>query len=1182
MNLSSQIKGYTFVLSIFLLLSTLTVNSQIKINEFVSSNVTGLSDDDGDFPDWIELYNTSTSPINLGTYYLSDDISDTTKWNIPEVQIPGQSHLLVFASGKDRTDLVTEWYTIIDKGDNFSYLVPTQEPDASWRTVGFDDSSWSTGPSGFGYGDDDDATVIGTTMSVFVRKTFTIEDTSNIAQAVLHMDYDDGFVAYINGIEIARDNLGTPGTIIPYNQGSDTYDHEARMYQGLPPNEFRLLNWSGFLKEGENVIAIQVHNHSTSSSDITCIPFLSLGLRNAQGNTASEYLELPKSYLHTNFKIKAEGESLYLFNNKTFVDSIGATNLNADISYGRRTDGNSQWVYFGTPTPSSANSGDYATTLNTDSVHFSVAGGKHASSVTLSLSNPDNPSSIIYYTTDGSVPTVSSKLYSAAFSIGTTTIIRARVIDTGKLAGPVVSNTYIIGESHTLPVVSISTDPANLWDYYTGIYVMGPNAEAGNPYFGANFWMDWEKPVHFEYYDKNNVKQIDQGAGLKIYGAWSRANPQKSLALYARKEYGDGSFSYKFFDNRENDKFEALVLRNSGNDFFSTHFRDAFISHVMDPLQLETQGFQPTVLYLNGEYFGIINLREKINEHFISDHTYINSETVNILQNGGEVVQGVNTKYEEFLNFINTTNLSTDTNYEKVKNYIDVDNFIDYILAQTFIDNRDWPGNNIKFWNTTSNKSRFRWILFDTDFGFSLYGSTNYNYNTLSYALVDNGPDWPNPPWSTLVFRKLKTNAKFKEQFVKRAKHYLNTCWNIGVMNSKVDSIKQLYSSEIVDHCTRWDFNYTDWNNEVIKLKNFAGNRPYYFEKYLQEVFVYTQKVLVNLDVSNNMGFIKVNKRNITGFPYSDDYYNNSEIELIAIPNPGYRFVRWTGTYTSEYRRIAPKLSGNISLTAVFEAATDDDVNVVFNEVFYKSSETMKPGDWVELYNAGNTSVNLLNWTFSDTQKDSAMHINKSILLAPDEYIVLCKDLEKFKTTYPMVNNVVGEFEFGLSSTGDFLRLYNSSNKLIDFVDYFPSGSWPSDANGTGASAELIDPETDNYLGKNWEASIDGGTPGEANRTHASLGIFAPSRSLDANLQCVPNPFVDQANVYFNATKEGNYYLEISSLTGTKVYQSNNLFYFEGSQQIDVHLDHKLPQGVYILTLFGQGKQQSIKIVITN
>jgi len=695
--------------------------------------------------------------------------------------------------------------------------------------------------------------------------------------------------------------------------------------------------------------------------------------------------------------------------------------------------------------------------------------------------------------------------------------------------------------------------------------------------------MDWEKPVHFEFYDKNNIKQIDQGAGVKIFGAWSRAHPLKSMALFARKEYGDGSFSYKFFNNRKNDKFEALVLRNAGNDFYQAHLRDGFMGHVMEPLNIESQGFQPTVVYINGEYWGVLNLREKINEHFISDHTYIRADSVNILQNNGDIVQGTNTKYLELLNFIENNNIAIEANYEKVKEYIDIENYMDYMLAQTFIDNRDWPGNNIKFWNTTSNKSRFRWILYDTDFGFNLYGSENYLYNSLADALATNGPNWPNPPWSTLLFRKLKANSEFKEEFVKRAKHYLNTCWKPQVMNAKVDSLKNIYKDEMVDHCQRWNLNYNNWSYEVERLKTFSNNRPYYFEKYLKEIFGFNESVKVNLAVSSEQaGFIKLNQRKINDYPYSENQFVNTDLEVIAVPYPGYRFVKWEGDLTSRNNRVVAGIRGTIAATAIFEPADSEDRMIVFNEVFYKSSESIKPGDWVELFNAGKTSVDLLNWSFSDTQEDSALTISQSILLGPKEYYVLSKDLEKFKTTYPMVNNVYGEFEFGLSSNGDYLRLYDNNGQLVDAVDYYPTGSWPSEANGLGASAELMDATTDNAYGYNWEPSIDGGTPGGPNLSYKDVGIFNPAQQLDADLRCVPNPFQSETNVIFNTSRQGIYKIEITTISGLKVFEGNEIFYLEGMQQLKIKLNRMLPQGMYILSLYGQGKQQSIKVIITN
>ncbi len=642
MNLFSHARVLLLV-SLFLF-QYLQSTAQLKLNEMVSSNITQLADEDGDYPDWVELLNTSQEAINFGEYTITDDLSDTLKWQFPSVTMAPGSYQVVFASGKDRSNPVNTWHTIIDKGDSFNYLIPDHEIGDGWKGTGFDDQSWLSGPSGFGYGDDDDATSTGVVMSLFVRKEFTVSNIEDLVQLVLHLDYDDGFIAYINGVEVARDNLGTPGEKVAYNAPADDYNHEAQMYQGLPPNKFEIHEWDNILRTGTNVLAIEVHNFSTSSSDLSCIPILSLGLKTTEDHPVSTHVNLPQSYLHTNFKIKAGGEAIYLFHQKELVDSIGAVRVPSDISYGRQPDGGWEWRYFQNPTPFASNGEMGVETLMTDSVSFSHLGGHYNQAFDLDLTIPDNDTGLIYYTTDGSVPDESSLLYEEPIHIHADAVIRARAIVEGQLSGPVITNTYVLGRTHSFPIVCLSTNPDNFWDYHTGIYVKGPNAEADNPHFGANFWQDWERPVHFEYYDKEGNKQIDQGAGVKIFGAYSRAHPQKSLSLFARKEYGDGAFSYRFFTSKDHDKYEALVLRNAGNSFWDTHFRDAFMTTAMKDIGLEYQAFQPTAVYINGEYWGVLNMREKVNEHFIADNTGAKSDSVNILEMDGATVHGENSR----------------------------------------------------------------------------------------------------------------------------------------------------------------------------------------------------------------------------------------------------------------------------------------------------------------------------------------------------------------------------------------------------------------------------------------------------------------------------------------------------------------------------------------------------------
>ena len=200
------------LLSFFIILFFVDVSyaQQVYINEMMSSNSFTIADEDGDFSDWIEIYNSESTSVDLSGYGLSDDVSTPYKWILPSLTIAPKDHLLIFASDKNRTEYVRHWETVIDWGDVCKYRLGTSEPPASWKNLGYDDQSWTSGPSGFGFGDGDDSTIVPTSVnSVYIRKTFSVQDVNDIKMAVLHVDYDDAFVAYLNGVEIARANIGT-------------------------------------------------------------------------------------------------------------------------------------------------------------------------------------------------------------------------------------------------------------------------------------------------------------------------------------------------------------------------------------------------------------------------------------------------------------------------------------------------------------------------------------------------------------------------------------------------------------------------------------------------------------------------------------------------------------------------------------------------------------------------------------------------------------------------------------------------------------------------------------------------------------------------------------------------------------------------------------------------------------
>ena len=761
-------------LYLFILFLNYSLYSQdAKINEVMSSNVSTIADEDGDFPDWIEIYNTNQNSYNLNGYYLSDDSADLFKWAIPNTTINPQDFILIYASGKDRNVWASHWETVINWGDIWKYRIGTSEPSANWNQISFDDTLWSSGPSGFGYGDDDDSTVVSQTISLFLRKEFSVFDAADVELAQLHIDYDDAFVAYLNGVEITRRNIGQPGIPPPYNQTSDDL-HEAQIYQGGLPDAIHIDQIKSILQTGTNVLAIQIHNYDANSSDMTMIPFFTLGMNTApiNPNGMPDLINFSIPRLHTNFKIKSSGEVLLLSDSLgNILDSINTGTIPPDISFGRQPDGTNSWYYFDQATPESSNITIGYTGIVPEP-QYSQTGGFYQGNVVVSLSD-SLPGAEIRYTTDGSEPTDSASLFINDITFTQTTVVRARAFSTNMIPSRTITNTYFINESFHLPLISISTNPENLWDYNTGIYVMGPNAEPNFPHFGANFWQDWERPIHIEFYETDGTQGFSIDAGVKIYGAWTRGLPQKSLAVFARGRYGYSEIDYQIFPDKLINQFQSIILRNSGNDWDNTMFRDAMMTGLVEDADIDIQAYRPSIVFLNGEFWGIHNVREKLNEHYLASNHGVDPDNVDYLELDGQIIEGDANHYEMLQNFLSTQNISNPSNYEYVKTQMNVDNFITYQVSQIYFDNTDWPGNNIKFWRPRLPNGSWRWLLYDTDFGFGLFDPTGYAHNTLEFATEPNGPGWPNPPWSTFMLRKLLENADFTNSFINRFCRFL-------------------------------------------------------------------------------------------------------------------------------------------------------------------------------------------------------------------------------------------------------------------------------------------------------------------------------------------------------------------------------------------------------------------------
>ncbi len=728
---------FFFFLIIFIYLSLLDKNLTAQsalFNEVMSANETTLMDEDNEYPDWIELYNPGPDTADLGEYGLSDDWNDLYRWRMPGVKIEPEKFLVILLSGKDRNTWVAHWEAVVVPEDIWTYHTGQTAPGNGWQLLTFDDQSWLRGTGGIGYGDGDDATVIEPVTSLYLRKVFTVQDAGFISAFLLHMDYDDAFVAYLNGIEIARSNIGTPGIEPDFNQDADTY-REAEIYRGGKPERFDLQSFIPLLNTGDNILAIQIHNFGANSSDLSAIPYLNLGYTRTPENPRGipEILDEGLPRLHTNFKISSMGESLYLTNRDGMIaDSIPAVTLLSDKSFGRKPDGADQWFYFDIATPDFPNSSEGYTGVSALPVSEKTA-GFYPAAIMLNISSTGTGAKI-YFTTDGSLPDEQSTLFLNDLLIQQTTVLRFRSFEFGKLPSPVVTATYFIGEMQNLPVFSISTEPEFLWSDESGIYVMGFNAEQEFPYFGANFWQDWEIPAYLEFFETDQTHGFGESAGMKITGAWSRGYPQKSLAVFFRGEYGHKTLSYRLFPDQDIEIYDEFVLRNSGNDWGETFMRDGLMTTLGRQIGLEAQAYRPVVVYLNGIYWGIHNLREKVNEDFLAAHFPVDPDNLDMLEDDMIILEGDDEHYRDLMQIVTGQDVSRPEIYAEIDHRMDIENYIDYEIFEIFIGNTDWPGNNIKYWRPRSSDGKWRWILFDTDFGFGLFPDSPVSHNTLAYG----------------------------------------------------------------------------------------------------------------------------------------------------------------------------------------------------------------------------------------------------------------------------------------------------------------------------------------------------------------------------------------------------------------------------------------------------------------
>lgn len=799
----------------------------------------------------------------------------------------------------------------------------------------------------------------------------------------------------------------------------------------------------------------------------------------ANGNITAGALACP-------FSISASDDIISLFDSKSsIIDKITVKNMPGDVSVGRKNGSIAADYWFGTPTLGKPNSEQAYTTEAIDAPVFSLPAGKYKSALRIGLSCKD-PSATIFYTTNGTIPTkTNGTRYTDTISLALSAPIQAVAIKESCWPSKVATNTYLILKRDiTLPVVTMTVDPADLFDETTGMYMMGPNADSNEPYFGANFWQNWERPVHIEIFETDGRKIVDVNAGAQIAGDRSRVNNQKSFSIHCRDRYGDAKIKYRLFDDKPIDVIKNITLRNSGGDFSKTQMRDGFISTLVADLDFDRMAYRPAVLFINGTYWGVQNIREKISEHYLEENHGVNPDSVNLLEKHNKIKVGTNADYIKLLSFIKNNPVSDPKNYEYVTTQMEIQNYIEYMNTELYIVNLDWPGNNIRFWKTPGRK--WRWILYDTDLGYDncfnycVYGSTDAaSQKILAYATKAGNTDWPNPDWSTYLFRTMLTNESFKQQFVNSMADRLNTTFQEANAVKIIDSLQAKIRSEMYYHCARWDFDYDLWSPAVQTMKDFARERPQFVWDDYVDFFGFSGLFNLNLSLSDNSaGTVALNSIRVDTFPWTGQYFQNVPISLTAVPKPGFRFIRWEGASSATTASITITTDALCELKAIFEYDANIHPQIAINEIMYNDVAELNSSDWIELVNNGNNATDISGWVVKNEKPFSSFTIPQGTVLNQGNYMVVSKDTAAFRQAYR--KTAIGNLGFDLSESRDIVSLKDQYGNLVDQVRYFDHNPWSPKADGAGFSLEL-QTGADATLPASWSACTMGGTPKAVN-----------------------------------------------------------------------------------------------------
>lgn len=623
----------------------------------------------------------------------------------------------------------------------------------------------------------------------------------------------------------------------------------------------------------------------------------------APGSRVVVYCDKEATGLHTDFRLESgKGGAIYLFQGDKIVDSLTEIpkQPDANIAYGRKTDGSSEWGWMAYPSPNTPNRGALCEEILGEPM-FSIPGQvfENQRSVTVSLSLPEDApaNTIIRYTLDGSEPTDNSTVYTKPITITSSKNIRAKLCHNGYLSPRSTTHSYILfPREMTLPVISIATNNEYFYDNSKGICVDGTFNRSKK-----NYQYDWRRPINLEFFEApGKESELNQLCETRVSGGASRGCALKSLAIYANKRFGKKHFKYEFFpDQRPGlSKYKSLVLRNAGNDFDYLYMRDIIAQRTMaENTDIDWQAWRPAIVYINGTYKGILNIRERGNENNIYTN-YDELEDIDLVENWNDFKEGDSKNMDAFKAFYNEHGHTWD----EYSQWIDLEEFINIWGMNSYFNNIDFPANNCMMWRPRTEDGRWRFIAKDVDYILGLYNQHPYNYKYLNW-LNDNNFDsncsWGNTYDATRLFRRLLEDEDFKREFIDRMAIYMGDFLNYDRIWQDIWSpMRETIKAEYPHHRKLFNEWWPNYDSELSSAQSWLKSRTSFFYQHLASTYSLgtPTSLIINQTLSAEETaeiIVDVNGVPLTQSTFDGKFFTGRELTITANENSPYTIDGW-------------------------------------------------------------------------------------------------------------------------------------------------------------------------------------------------------------------------------------------------------------------------------------------------